>query len=500
VAAVFILFQALLAVYGLHRYLMVGLYYRHHRSQPDEPLAPREWPVVTVQLPLHNEIYVVERLIDAVCALDYPRGRLEIQVLDDSTDETTALAEARAEQQRMHGVDIKVLHRAQRAGFKAGALAYGVERARGVLLAVFDADFLPPRDFLRRAVPHFQDSGVGMVQTRWGHVNRGYSLFTGIQAVLLDSHFLIEHQARHGSHRFFNFNGTAGVWRRACVEDAGGWQADTLTEDLDLSYRAQLAGWRFRFLPAVVTPAELPVDIGAFKSQQRRWAKGSIQTALKMLPEVWRSRQPLKVKIEAFFHLTSNFSYLLFLVSAFLLPPLLLIDTPMDLQTVLFWSTLFLAGTVGVCIFFAVSQRALGLSWPRAILRVPSALAMGMGMSLTQARAVVEALGGVMGDWERTPKYAITAPQQHWRHKRYVNGATLAGGGELLLAIYFLGVMALAGLRGQVAPIPFLALLVTGLTYVGWLSWRARPQGASRPETSPKTIGTAPRGRPQPAG
>jgi cellulose synthase/poly-beta-1,6-N-acetylglucosamine synthase-like glycosyltransferase len=481
VAGVFILCQALLAVYGLHRYLMVGLYYRHRRDPQSNSAPPQVWPVVTVQLPVHNEIHVIERLIDSVCALDYPAGRLEIQVLDDSSDETTVLAETRASLHRGRGIDIKVLHRENRNGFKAGALANGVARARGELLAVFDADFLPPPDFLRRAVPHFQVREIGMVQTRWGHINRGYSSFTGIQAVFLDSHFLIEHQARHGSQRFFNFNGTAGVWRRECIEAAGGWQADTLTEDLDLSYRAQLCGWQFRFLPDVVAPAELPVDIGAFKTQQRRWAKGSIQTAIKMLPAVWKSHQPLKVKIESFFHLTSNFSYLLFLVSAFLLPPLLLMDTPMEPHTVLFWTTLFLAGTVGVCVFFAVSQRAQGLSWTRALLRVPSALALGMGMSLTQARAVIEALGGVMGDWERTPKYAITRRQQNWRHKRYADGTGWAGVGEMASAVYFAGVIALAAGRGQLAPIPFLILLVSGLAYVGGLSWRVRPARSVEP-------------------
>jgi cellulose synthase/poly-beta-1,6-N-acetylglucosamine synthase-like glycosyltransferase len=475
IAGIFIVCQALLAVYGLHRYAMVALYYCHRGKHEADPAPPVEWPAVTVQLPLHNEIHVVERLIDSVCALDYPSDRLEIQVLDDSTDETTRLARERAAYHRRRGTDIKVLHRPQREGFKAGALAAGMAAARGELLAVFDADFVPPEDFLRRAVPHFAEPTIGMVQTRWGHINRGYSAFTGIQAVFLDGHFLIEHQARHGARRFFNFNGTAGIWRRQCIESAGGWQADTLTEDLDLSYRAQLAGWRFCYLPEVLAPAELPVDITAFKSQQRRWAKGSIQTAIKMLPEVWRRPLPLKVKVESFFHLTSNFTYVLFLVSAFLLPPLLMVEARTDLTAVLFWATLFLAGTVGVCLFFAVSQRAQGLSWGRAVGRVPSALALGMGMSLSQARAVLEALAGVMGDWERTPKYAITRRDQGWRHKRYAGGSRLLGLGELAAAVYFAMVMALAAGRGQLAPIPFLLVLVSGLGYVGWLSWRIRP-------------------------
>lgn len=486
-SAAFVLLQALLAIYALHRTWMVRLFYRRRAAEPDPPMPAAPWPMVTVQLPVHDEIYVIERLIDAACALDYPKDRLEIQILDDSTDETTALAEKRAALYRHRGVDVRVLHRERRSGFKAGALNRGLVEARGELIAIFDADFLPRSDFLRRVVPPFRDPEVGMVQTRWEHANLDYSWLTGVQAVFLDSHFLIEQQARARSGRFFNFNGTAGVWRRTAIESAGGWRADTLTEDLELSYRAQLAGWRFRFLSEVLSPAELPVDIHAFKSQQRRWAKGSIQTARKMLPRVWASALPWATKVEASFHLTSNLSYLLVLISGALAPLVLLgRDDPSPWQ-VAAWSSVLLAGTASVCLFFAVSQRARGRSWLRAATSVPGALALGMGMSLNQARAVLEGGLGGIGAWERTPKYAIVDRGQTWKHKRYAWRAPGAGFGEASLAAFFgLGTV-LAVTRGQLTVVPFLVMLATGSAVVAWLSLRSRPLG----KLSPRSVSEA---------
>ena len=285
-----------LALYGVHRLVLVVLYARHRRRGAPRPPAPEEWPRVTVQLPLYNELYVARRLIDAVCRLDYPRDRLEIQVLDDSTDETAEIVRAEVARRRAAGFAIHHLRRAERTGFKAGALAAGLERTGGELIAVFDADFVPGPEFLKAAVPYFADPRVGMVQGRWEHLNRDYSLLTRVQALLLDGHFVIEHAARNRAGCFFNFNGTAGVWRRAAIAAAGGWRHDTLTEDLDLSYRAQLAGWRFVYLPDLSVPAELPVDVGGFKSQQYRWAKGSIQTARKLLGRVLAAPLPLRVK------------------------------------------------------------------------------------------------------------------------------------------------------------------------------------------------------------
>src|SRR6476646_974315 len=286
---------SILAIYGWHRYYLVYLYMKNRDKLPAAlpPLAVADLPRVTIQLPIYNEMYVADRLIDTVCEMDYPRELLEIQVLDDSTDETTDIAELAVRRHAARGFDIKYLHRVDRRGYKAGALEAGLKAAKADYIAIFDADFIPPTDFLRKTLPHFTDAKVGMVQARWGHINQDYSLLTKIQSILLDAHFVLEHGGRNRAGCFFNFNGTAGIWRRDAIYDGGGWQHDTLTEDLDLSYRAQLAGWRFIFLPDVVAPAEVPVEMNSFKSQQHRWAKGSIQTCVKLLPRILRSNQPL---------------------------------------------------------------------------------------------------------------------------------------------------------------------------------------------------------------
>ncbi|HXT28204.1 MAG TPA: cellulose synthase family protein, partial [Vicinamibacterales bacterium] len=334
---------SILAIYGWHRYYIVYLYMKNRDKAADTALPPplAVLPRVTIQLPIYNEMYVADRLIDTVCEMDYPRELLDIQVLDDSTDETTDIAELAVRRHAARGFDISYLHRVDRTGYKAGALEAGLKAAKGTFIAIFDADFIPPKDFLRQTLPHFTDAKIGMVQARWGHINQDYSLLTKIQAILLDAHFVLEHGGRNRSGAFFNFNGTAGVWRREAISSAGGWQHDTLTEDLDLSYRAQLAGWKFKFLPHVVSPAEVPVEMNSFKSQQHRWAKGSIQTCMKLLPRILRSNQPLSVKAEAFFHLTANFNYLLMSVLSVLMFPamwvrynmgwteMLLIDIPL---------------------------------------------------------------------------------------------------------------------------------------------------------------------------
>src|SRR3954469_5218252 len=306
---------SILAIYGWHRYYLVYLYTKHKDQAPVAPCELPNLPRVTVQLPIFNEMYVADRLIDAVCELDYPADLLEIQVLDDSTDETTSIAALAVRRHTLRGADIRYMHRVDRTGYKAGALEAGLTEATGEFIAIFDADFIPGADFLHKTLPYLvADPKLGMVQARWGHINQDYSLLTKIQSILLDAHFVLEHGARNRAGLFFNFNGTAGVWRREAIGDAGGWQHDTLTEDLDLSYRAQLRGWKFLFLPNLVTPAEVPVEMNAFKSQQHRWAKGSIQTCRKVLPYILQSDLPLKVKVEAFFHLTANFNYLLMVV------------------------------------------------------------------------------------------------------------------------------------------------------------------------------------------
>ncbi|MYK41484.1 MAG: glycosyltransferase, partial [Gemmatimonadetes bacterium] len=314
---------AVLGIYGLHRYQLLRLFYRHHPTPVPQPDRFAELPFVTIQLPLYNEYHVVERLLEAVGQIDYPRDRLQIQVLDDSQDETRDKAREGVVRLAAQGLDIEYLGRTNRHGFKAGALAAGLECAQGEFVLVLDADFVPNPDILQRAIHYFTDDSIGMVQMRWGHLNRSYSLLTRIQSIFLDGHFVVEHTARNRSGRFFNFNGTGGIWRKKAIYDAGGWQHDTLTEDLDLSYRAQLAGWQFLYLPEIEVPGEIPVEINAFKSQQHRWTKGAVQTAKKVLPRIWRSALPAKVKVEATFHLTANLCYIMMLLMALLTVPVL---------------------------------------------------------------------------------------------------------------------------------------------------------------------------------
>ena len=460
-----------LALYGMHRLWLVGVYLRTRHREPPEPNLPEEWPVVTVQLPLYNEMYVAARLIDAVCRLDYPRDRLEIQVLDDSTDETRDIVAREVDRWRDRGMDIHHVHRTDRVGFKAGALEAGLEVARGELLAVFDADFVPPSDFLQRTVPYFTDErtgeGLGMVQARWEHINREYSLLTRIQSILLDGHFLIEHTARHRNGCFFNFNGTAGVWRRRVIADAGGWQHDTLTEDLDLSYRAQLAGWKFLYLPEVAVPSELPVDVQGFKSQQYRWARGSIQTCRKLLGRVLRARLPLRVKLEALVHLTSNVCYVLMILLSLLVYPAMAVRRDAGPDTLLWVDLpLFVAATVSVLIFYLASQAAAGRNWRRETLYLPALMGLGIGLAINNARAVVAGFFRRGGVFHRTPKYRIETRGESWRSKRYRVAKDWTMVLETLFAIYLGTGCVLAVQTGMWSSLPFLYLFFHGYAYM----------------------------------
>ncbi len=485
--ALYYLVLGTLAVYGVHRLALLALYYRADRRRPAPP-EPAEWPLVTVQLPLYNELYVAGRLIDAVCDLDYPRARLEIQVLDDSTDETSEVVAERVERHRRRGFRIHHLHRRDRRGYKAGALAAGMERASGELLAVFDADFVPQPGFLKQTVPHFQDPAIGMVQARWGHINRDYSLLTRIQAILLDGHFVIEHAARNLAGRFFNFNGTAGIWRRQAIVDAGGWQHDTLTEDLDLSYRAQLAGWRFRFLPEVEVPAELPVEINAFKSQQYRWAKGSLQTARKLLGRILRAPLPARVKLEAFVHLTNNLSYLLMVALSLLIFPAMLLRRGSDLPLVLMVDLpLFAGATLSVLAFYVASQVEAGRRWHGELKYLPALMGLGIGLAINNSRAVVAGLMRRGGVFERTPKYRIEGAAGGWRGKRYRVPRNLWTVVEGVLAVYFLGCLAVGWRLGMWLSLPFLYLFVHGYCYMlllSMLSGRTAARWAALPATA----------------
>jgi cellulose synthase/poly-beta-1,6-N-acetylglucosamine synthase-like glycosyltransferase len=431
-----------------------------------------EWPVVTVQLPIYNEMYVVDRLIDAVVALDYPRERFEIQVLDDSTDETQQIAELAVRRQVARGFDVKYLHRSDRTGYKAGALEAGMAVARGEFIAIFDADFLPPADFLTKTIPYFaDDERLAVVQARWGHLNQGYSLLTKVQAVLLDGHFVLEHGSRHRSGCFFNFNGTAGVWRRVAIADAGGWQHDTLTEDLDLSYRAQLRGWQFLFLPDLVTPAEVPVEMNAFKSQQHRWAKGSIQTCRKLLPYILLADLPLRVKVEAFFHLTANFNYLLMVALSILMFPAMVVRQEMGWTEMLLIDVpLFAAATFSVVNFYAFSQREAYPDWRTRVKYLPVVMAIGIGLAVNNAKAVIEALFGDAGEFKRTPKYGIERRQDEWQGKKYHQSMPIQPLVELALGLYFTVTVLYALANDIYGTLPFLVLFQFGFLYMGLMS------------------------------
>jgi cellulose synthase/poly-beta-1,6-N-acetylglucosamine synthase-like glycosyltransferase len=423
VLALYVVILILIAGYGLHRYKLVYLYRKHRHNVHAAGELPTPLPRVTVQLPMFNEDLVAERVIDAACAIDWPRDRLEIQVLDDSTDHSADIARASVDRWADRGVDIRYLHRTDRTGYKAGALAEGLKSAKGQYVAIFDADFVPPKDILYNVVPHFEDDNIGMVQVRWDHLNRDASLLTKSQAIFLDGHFVIEHTARNRSGRFMHFNGTAGVWRRDTIGDAGGWQHDTLTEDLDLSYRAQLKGWQFVYLPQHTAPAELPPEMIAFKQQAHRWTKGSFQTALKLLPRILKSPTlPFTVKSEAFFHLTNVAVYPLVVVMTLLMyPAFILSEGPLKdhpYAAGLFGFTLFVLASCSAATFFAFAQSELfgkRVGW-RSLLYMPFIMAMGVGLSLNNTRAVWEAIwtrrqykkGGkaVVNEFVRTPKYA----------------------------------------------------------------------------------------------
>src|SRR6059058_5818215 len=461
----------ILAVYGWHRYYLVWLYIRHRSNQPKAgpPLHPM--PVVTIQLPLYNEMYVADRLIASVCAIDYPRELLEIQVLDDSIDETRSVADLAVRRFAAEGVDIKYFHRTNRRGYKAGALEEGMRVARGEFIAIFDADFLPSRDFLARLMPHFADPAVGMVQARWGHINQDYSLLTKIQSILLDGHFVLEHGGRNRSGRFFNFNGTAGIWRRVAIDDAGGWQHDTLTEDLDLSYRAQLRGWRFVFVSEVIAPAEVPVEMNGFKSQQHRWAKGSIQVCRKLLPQILRADVPLSTKVEAFFHLTANFNYPLMVVLSILIFPSMVIRYNMGWYEMLLIDVpLFFAATFSVCNFYMVCQREIHRDWRARIKYLPFLMSIGIGLSINNTRAVIEALFNRQSEFTRTAKYRIEGASDDWVGKKYRQSVAVQPLIELALGLYFTATVFYALANEIYGTLPFLVLFQIGFLYTGLLS------------------------------
>ena len=486
----------LLSIYGIHRYTLCYLYYKYKKNyQPDPPCHFDELPRVTVQLPIFNEQFVIDRLIEAVCAMEYPREKLDIQVLDDSTDETQEVAAGIVARYAAMGHPIEYIHRTNRHGYKAGALEAGLTVAKGEFVAIFDADFMPPPDWIMKVIHHFAEPGIGMVQTRWAHMNRDYSMLTKIEAILLDGHFIIEHGARVRTGDFFNFNGTAGMWRIQAITDGGGWQHDTLTEDTDLSYRSQLAGWKFKYLPHVECPSELPIEMTAFKTQQARWAKGLIQTSIKVLPQMFKANVPRRIKIEAVYHLTANLSYPLMIVMSVLLIPamicrfyqgwfqMLLIDVP-----------LFAASTFSIAVFYLASERELfPKTWWKTVYYLPLVMAIGIGLTVTNTKAVMEALFGVKSPFVRTPKYRVAKKGEKSQAAKYRKRLVLTPWIELLIGCYFMAAILYTFANQNYFTAPFLILFVIGYWYTGLMSLlqgrfeRWRTGGANTDEeSSPK--------------
>ena len=461
----------ILFTFGAHGFVMVYHYLRNHSREAALSVIGQE-PAVTVQLPVYNEYYVAERIIEAVCGLEYPKDKLEIQVLDDSTDETVDVVAKTVLHFQSLGYDIKHVRRTTRAGFKAGALKDGLETARGEFIAIFDADFVPNSSFLRRTLPYFfQDERMAMVQTRWEHLNSDYSLLTRTQAMALDGHFVIEQAVRNRAGYFMNFNGTGGIWRKSAILDAGNWQSDTLTEDLDLSYRAQLRGWRFKYLDDFTSPAELPAEVNALKTQQFRWTKGAIETARKILPEVWKSNIPLRVKIHSTFHLTNNIVFPFILLAGILNVPLIFIKQQGGHDLYFAMMSVFVLAFIGSFLFYMLSQKAVYPDWRRRLLLFPLFMAGSMGFAVNNSRAVFEALFRKRSEFVRTPKYRIEDKKDSWLEKKYVplklDWSVLI---EIALAVYcFFGVISSLYYL-EIAAVPFQLLYCLGFSFVSVLS------------------------------
>jgi cellulose synthase/poly-beta-1,6-N-acetylglucosamine synthase-like glycosyltransferase len=484
-----------LSIYGVHRYTLVYLYYKHKdKYKPDPPEYFDQLPSVTIQLPIFNEQFVIDRLIEAVCAIEYPRDRLDIQVLDDSTDETTDVAAGIVARYAAMGHPIVYIHRTNRHGFKAGALDSGLKVAKGEFVAIFDADFVPPPDWLMKVVHHFAEPQIGMVQTRWTYLNRDYSMLTQIEAILLDGHFVLEHGARVRTNDFFNFNGTAGMWRIQAIHDGGGWQHDTLTEDTDLSYRSQLAGWKFKYLPHVECPSELPIEMTAFKTQQARWAKGLIQTSIKILPVIFKSKVPFRIKKEAVYHLTANLSYpLMVIMTALLIPAMIVRFYQGWFQMLIIDFPIFAASSFSIAVFYVESQRVLyPKAWKKTFLYLPVLMALGIGLTVTNTKAVMEAIFGIKSPFVRTPKYRVAEKGQKSQAAKYRKRLKLTPWIELLLGAWFFVAILYTFANQQYFTAPFLILFVFGYWYTGLMSLlqgrfeRWRTGKASSEESSPK--------------
>jgi cellulose synthase/poly-beta-1,6-N-acetylglucosamine synthase-like glycosyltransferase len=464
----YILVSLGLSAFGAHKVKVLYGYWKYRKQRPTALSEFTELPTVTIQLPIFNEADVMDELAAAISALDYPKDKLQIQILDDSTDETAEIGETHAEKLRARGFDVEYRHRTNRRGFKAGAMDEGMATVKGEFICIFDADFSPEPDYLRRMIHHFTDPQVGIVQARWGHRNREFSLLTRLQAILLDGHLMLEQTSRSRWGEFCNFNGTAGLWRRTTIDDAGGWKHDTLTEDLDLTYRAQMKGWRFIYLNDIVVSAELPPDMDGFKSQQHRWTKGSIQVCKKMLGHVWRGSFPLHKKLEATAQLGANFANLLTLASLVLMYPVDFLPAHSWQKALFVDLPVFFFATVTVIAFYLTAQGAqTRWGWLKTIPYIPFFMALGVGMSINNSKAVIEALLGQESDFVRTPKYGVvkrTQPAKKPFHYKASKSVCLWI--EVLLVGYFGYLLWLAVGRKDWGSLPFLGLFFMGFLYV----------------------------------
>lgn len=450
---------------------MIYYYLKYRYKRDDFSGKIDSYPHVTLQLPIFNEMYVIERLIKSACEIDYPMEKMEIQVLDDSTDETVGIVAKIVKEYQNAGFDIQHIHRLDRTGFKAGALKEGLKTAKGEFVAIFDADFIPKKNFLKIVLPFFNDPKIGMVQTRWEHLNRNYSLMTQIQALSLDGHFVIEQQVRNKANYFINFNGTSGMWRKSCIFDAGNWEADTLTEDLDLSYRAQLKGWKFKYLTDFTTPAEVPSEINSVKSQQFRWTKGAIETCKKILPRVWKSKYPLRMKILSTFHLTNNIVFPFILMACLLNVPIVLIKNSGEYDTYFMFMSVFVLAFIGSFILYLYSQKDVYDDWRSRVLLFPVFMAGSMGFAINNTKAVIEAIFNKKSEFVRTPKYLIVDKKDTWIDKKYVHKkVSLTVIFELIVSLYSFSGVVISIITLQISAIPFQLMYSMGFGLVAYLS------------------------------
>jgi len=462
-------------LFSVGQAFLIYFYLKSKKTNSLELKLPENLPIITIQLPLFNELYVTERLINSVCNLNYPNNKLEIQVLDDSNDQSLALTSTLISEKVALGFDIQHIKRGKNIGFKAGALQYGLTKAKGEFIAIFDADFLPESEFLMQLLPYFSTDNIGMVQSRWGHINNDFSLLTKVQGFGLDGHFTIEQTGRNSAHLFMNFNGTAGIWRKRCIEDAGGWQHDTLTEDLDLSYRAQLKGWDFKYAEEITTPAELPVELNSFKSQQHRWTKGAVETSKKMITSVWKTDIGLKRKIFASLHLLNSYAFLFIFLTCVLSIPVLFIKNNTYIPAIYFqFLSIYVIGFLIVTLFYLIASFSKRKDYGSFIKLFPMFLSVSMALSFHNSIAVLEGVFNFKSDFIRTPKFNVITVGDSFKNNIYLkHKLPVSFYADLFLCFYFLLGIAGAFYYKDFGLLPFHLMLFIGFCVLNFYSLKS---------------------------